>query len=254
MYIPRTLEKVLVKYIKRKEIIAVIGPRQCGKTTLLHHIFKGLKNAAFISFEDREKLELFTTDLNAFIELYVKPYKYLFIDEFQYANNGGKNLKLIYDSYDTKIFISGSSATGLTIKSVKYLVGRIFVFTLFPFSFDEFLSYKDEKTYQKIYRKGNLSKVIIENIYKHYEEYAVYGGYPRAVIANDKEEKKIVLKNIYNTYFLKEIKEILGLSTDFKLSKLIKAFALQAGNLISYNELSALTGFSHYELLHISIF
>jgi len=58
-----------------------------------------------------------------------------------------------------------------------------------------------------------------------------------------------MLKNIYNTYFLKEIKEILQLSEDFKLSKLIKILAIQMGGLINYNELSSATGFDYHDLL-----
>jgi len=254
MYINRTLEKTLLKYLNKREILAVIGPRQSGKTTLLNHIFKNLKNAIFIDFEDREKLELFTTDINSFVELHVKPYKYLFIDEFQYAPLGGKNLKFIDDNYKIKMIISGSSATELTLKSIKYLVGRIFVFNLFPFSFEEFLNYKDKQVYENIYIKKSLSAPIVETIYKYYEEFVIYGGYPRVLIAKDREEKEVVLKNIYNTYFLKEVKEILGLTTDFKLSKLIKALTLQIGSLINYDELSSLTGFNHYELLqHLNI-
>ena len=48
---------------------------------------------------------------------------------------------------------------------------------------------------------------------------------------------------------LKEIKEILGLSQDYKLSRLINALALQISGLISYNELSAMTGFKYVELM-----
>ena len=85
MYISRILESELKKYLNKREIVAVVGPRQCGKTTLLKHIFKDLKNAHFLDFEDRETLELFNEDIKSFIDLYVKPYSYLFIDEFQYA-------------------------------------------------------------------------------------------------------------------------------------------------------------------------
>ena len=129
-----------------------MGERQCGKTTLMKHILLGLKNAKFITFEDREILEFFYKDLKSFIELYVKNNKYLFIDEFQYAKQGGKQLKYIYDNFDVKIIISGSSSSDLSIHSIKYLVGRIFVFTLYPFSFGEFLSYKDGKLYY-LYKK-----------------------------------------------------------------------------------------------------
>ena len=102
MYVHRILETELKKYLKKKEILAVVGPRQSGKTTLLKQIFKDLDKALFLDFEDRETLELFNEDLKSFIELYVKPHQYLFIDEFQYAKEGGKNLKYIYDNYKTK--------------------------------------------------------------------------------------------------------------------------------------------------------
>jgi len=42
------------------------------------------------------------------------------------------------------IFITGSSAIDLTVKALKFLVGRIFVFNLYPFDFEEFLSSKGQ--------------------------------------------------------------------------------------------------------------
>lgn len=248
MYIERFLENKIKRYLDKKEIIAIVGARQCGKTTLMKHIFKELKNAKFISFEDREVLELFTQDIKSFIEIYVKDIDYLFIDEFQYAKQGGKQLKYIYDNFKTKIVVSGSSVPDLSIQSIKYLVGRIFVFNLYPLSFEEYLNYKDKKLFN-IYSKGRLSGVIIEKINKYYEKFAIYGGYPRVVVTEDKEEKIEVVKNIYNTYFLREIKEILQLQEDFKLSKLIKLLALQVGEIVNYNDLSPATGFDYKDLL-----
>ena len=254
MYIKRFLEDQMRSYLKKKEIIAIVGPRQSGKTTLLKNIFKELKKAVFLDFEDRETLDMFSSDIKSFIELYVKNYDYLFIDEFQYAKDGGKILKYIYDSCKTKIIISGSSASELSIQSVKYLVGRIFIFNLYVFSFEEFLSYKEPIIYKNIYLKRKLSDHIIKKIAPLFEEFCIFGGYPRVVLANSREEKEIVLKNIYNTYFLKEIKEILNLPEDYKLGKLINALSLQIGNIINYNELSSISGFDYKELLkHMNI-
>ncbi len=250
MYIYRFLERKIRKYLTKNEIIAVVGPRQCGKTTLLKHVFKDLKNALFLDFEDRETLELFDNDIKSFVELYVKPYDYLFIDEFQYAKKGGKNLKYIYDNYDTKLFISGSSVSALSINSIKYLVGRIFVLKLHPFSFEEYLNYKEPSLYKNVYVKKKLTKPIINKILPYFYKFCIFGGYPRVILSNTKEEKETVLKNIYNTYFLKEIKEILNLPDDHKLSKLINALALQIGNIINYNELSDITGFNYKDLLN----
>ncbi|MBI3033277.1 ATP-binding protein [Candidatus Woesearchaeota archaeon] len=249
MYIKRILEGILEQYLPKKEIIAIIGPRQSGKTTLLQHIRKNLDNAQFIDFEDRQLLELFTTDLSSFIELYVKPYKYLFIDEFQYALDGGKNLKYIYDHYSTKIIISGSSATALSIHGIKYLVGRIFIFTLYPFSFEEYLAYKEPLLFKNIYTGKTLTNPIIEKIFPYFEEFCIYGGYPRVITTENKEEKEIVLRNIYNTYFLKEVKEILNIADDYTLSRLLYVLALQVGNIINYHELAQITNLSHKQVL-----
>lgn len=249
VYIPRLLEKKIEKYLPKREILAVVGPRQSGKTTMLKHIFKRLKRGLFIDFGEREKLTLFDNDLKSFIDLYVKGNDYLFIDEFQYSKDGGKNLKYIFDNFSIKIVISGSSVSELSIQSIKYLVGRIFIFTLYPLSFSEFLRYKDIKLYN-IYQNNQIFSVeIISKLNELYKEFIIYGGYPRVVTTDSIEEKQIVLKNIYNTYILKEIKEILGLRDDYKLSKFIHALALQLGSMANYSELCGLINCSYKELL-----
>jgi uncharacterized protein len=248
MYIKRFLEEEIVRYLKVKEIIAILGPRQSGKTTLMKQIFQTLSKASFISFEDREILELFIGDPKGFAEIHMKGFDYLFIDEFQYAKDGGKLLKFLYDQYDTKIIISGSSAPDLSVQSIKYLVGRIFVFHLYPLSFAEYVQFKDERAYN-LFKNATISEQSVTLINKLYNEFITYGGYPRVVISQDIREKEEVLKNIYNTYFLKEIKEILQLADDFKLSKLIKILSIQEGGIINYNDLSSSTGFTYPDLL-----
>jgi predicted AAA+ superfamily ATPase len=84
------------------------------------------KKGLFVSFEDVEVLSLFNQDIKKFAKRYLKDTELLCIDEFQYAKNGGKNLKYLFDTYtNKKIIISGSSAVDLTIHAIKFLVGRI---------------------------------------------------------------------------------------------------------------------------------
>jgi len=250
-YIERDLEKEILKYLNSKEILAVVGARQCGKTTLVQNILEKLqkkgKKMSKISFDNVKDLNLFEKDTDSFVDLYIKNKDILFIDEVQYSKDSGKKLKYIYDNFDVKIFISGSSAADISIQSLKYLVGRIFTFVLYPFSFNEFLKAKDSKL-QGIYQSGNYKKEIVNKLNNYLNEFILYGGYPRVVLAEKIEEKEKILENIYSTYLLKEIKEILDLSGDDELIKLLKALSLQIGNIINYNELSAVSGFAYGDL------
>lgn len=261
MYIKRKLEVTILEQLNSREILAIVGPRQAGKTTMLKQIQSSLNNAIFLTFEDREDLELFDQDVKNFAIKY-SGYKYIFIDEFQYSKNGGKNLKFIYDLYpEIKIIISGSSAIDLTVRAIKFLVGRVFVFNLYQLDFEEFLSFKNDglaKIYKEI-KKGfnplsgktvelNIAETINIQLVKMLEEFILWGGYPRVVSADSIKEKQLILKNIYNTYFLRDIRDVLGLIDDFKLVKLIKALAIQIGQLVEYNELRLLTDYDYVSL------
>ena len=263
MYITRKLEEKIKKFLKVPEILAIIGPRQCGKTTLVKKFYNDLKpHSIYLSFEDRQVLEIFETDIKAFEELYVKSYKYIFIDEFQYAGEGGKNLKYLYDfNPGKKIIITGSSTIDISIKAIKFLTGRVFVLNLFQLDFEEFLSYRNKNLYNllKNFKNGlkiekenvllpEISSPVLDSFYNLYEEFGIYGGYPRVVTTESKTEKIEVLKNIYNIFFLREVKEILNLADDYKLVKLLKVLAIQAGLLINYDNISSMSGFNYIQL------
>lgn len=262
MYYKRKLEDTILKYLEMREILAIIGPRQSGKTTLLKQIQANTNNSVFLNFEDREDLELFEQDIKGFAQKYFGNYKYIFIDEFQYSKNGGKNLKYLYDTFSkNKVIISGSSAIDLTIHAIRFLVGRIFVFNLYQLDFEEFLHFKQQDLLSVYlnYKKDidlksekikflNVSTVLNNQFNKILEEFLLWGGYPRVVLAKNEEEKKLILKNIYNTYFLRDIRNTLGLIDDFKLAKLIKALALQTGQLVEYNELGQISGYDYITL------
>src|SRR3989339_2217921 len=198
MYIKRKLEDAILRNLNSPEITAVVGPRQCGKTTMVNNLMQGLEDSAVLTFDNQNMLAMFEKNTDAFISSYVKGNKYLFIDEFQYAKNGGKILKYIFDTQKIKIIISGSSVADLTVRAIKYLVGRILVVNLYPFDFREFLSYKDIaylKIYDECRNKFSLSEEkpleigvpAREKLLKYYEEYLTFGGYPRVAIEENIE-------------------------------------------------------------------
>jgi predicted AAA+ superfamily ATPase len=267
MYVKRELEEKILSVIDTKEIIAIFGARQCGKTTMLMKMFSNNKNCNFISFEDRTLLRLFNENTDDFVTIHLLPFKILIIDEFQYASKGGEKLKYIYDLYpDKKIIITGSSSADLTIQAVKYLVGRIFIFYLFPFSVSEHFSYSLENGMIEVYnnyrkniiemlkrRDNKLPEIptIVSNILnKNIEEIILYGNFPKVVTSKKIEVKKLVLKNIINTYLLREIRDILQLTEDDLIEKTAKYLALKTGTILQIENAANFLNISRRKVEH----
>jgi len=76
----KEVKKHIGDTVREGEILAIIGPRQCGKTTLMKELFKKTDDAIFLDFEDREVLNLFNEDVKAFHSLYLKDKKVVFIN------------------------------------------------------------------------------------------------------------------------------------------------------------------------------
>jgi len=266
-YISRELEAKIKPFLSRKEVLAIVGARQVGKTTFLQHLFDGLqktrKKSAFLTFEKEKDLALFE-NIEDFKDYY-DGYDVILIDEFHYAKNGGKKLKYLFDTTKTKFIVSGSSSLELTFSTGKYLVGRMVKFTLNPFSFREFLLAKDEKLaellnlkFKDILEKFNLKMAFGEELNlrleKYLEEYILFGGYPAVVLSKTQNEKKKVIESILENYLLRDIKALLNLKTQTELLKMATFLASQIGNLLNYRELANVSGFSYKTVLeHLAV-
>jgi len=64
MYYKRDLESKIEQYLDRSEIIAIFGPRQVGKTTLLKEFYNRVENPIFLTFEDIELKVLFEDNIH----------------------------------------------------------------------------------------------------------------------------------------------------------------------------------------------
>jgi predicted AAA+ superfamily ATPase len=255
---PRDILTYLTKWLNRKEAYAIKGPRQSGKTTILKILQEKLKkeNVTFLNFEDPDILEAFETNPKEYIKSYMINHDkhYFLMDEYHYVKNSGKTLKLLYDTFENaKFIVTGSSSLELSDAMAKFLVGRVFFFELFQFSFHEFLTAKNPRL-ANIYKEKNnqIKHFIINNtlpstkkdiFQKEFtpllNEYLKFGGYPAVIKAEDKETKKTILKNIYDTYVSKDIIQFLKISNPTKYRCITRTLAALTGNLMNYNELSS---------------
>jgi len=247
---PRIVLSQIEKFIKTKDIVVLHGARQVGKTSLLQYLIQQIKNQGqktyYIDLEHLHFLELLENGVEACINhLKQQGFKlktnkvYLFIDEIQYLKNPSNFLKLMHDHHSyIKLIISGSSSFEIKNKFQDSLVGRTVNFEIFPLSFEEFLIFKK----QNIDLKKTIDTITQTKLKTLFQEYALFGGYPKIVLHNSIEVKEKYLQQIIDTYVRKDIKDLANIKDILKFNKLLQVLAAQSGCLLNIKELANTVG------------
>ncbi len=251
MLYPRIILKEIKKVIKRDEFIILSGARQTGKTSILLLLKKLLEEqnetCHYLNLENPSHLELLNKHPFNIFELIPesKRRQFLFIDEIQYLANPSNFLKLLYDDRRSKLKIiaSGSSAFYIDKKFKDSLAGRKFLFEVYPLNFDEFLLFSGQDELLKQRRK--IPSFYYRNLLnKLWLKYLTYGGYPKVVLAENDEMRKIILEEIGTSYIKKDIADA-GIKNVEKYFLLLKILASQTGSLVNFYELANTLGVAH---------
>jgi predicted AAA+ superfamily ATPase len=249
-FIPREIFPKISRHLKQPEITLITGSRQVGKTVLLKMIQDYLVENNKI---DKENILYFNLDIikdweffqsqTKFIEfLKEQSYKqkiYVLIDEAQKAPDCSKFFKGVYDSdLNVKLVLTGSSSLELKTRLKESLAGRKQIFHLSSFSFEEFLRAKNKKLSEILEEKSNISSISKKQLLSLFKEYALWGGYPRVILAKNSQEKMDTLSDIYTSYIEKDIVGFLEIKNRLAFSKLVKLLSGQTGQLVNITELS----------------
>lgn len=224
MYIPQKQIKNIHYLLQPSKVLIIYGARRVGKTTLINKFLEELarnSKVLFVNGDDiivRHNLE--SQSINKLTD-FVGEHEFLIIDEAQYIQNIGFNLKLIVDHIPgIKIIATGSSSFELARGLGEPLTGRKYVLKLLP-----------------------LSQMEISNIEKRHETEAnlesrlIYGSYPECVTMKDNLLRQEYLREIVNSYLFKDILELEGIKYANKLVKLLQLLAFQIGKECSMSEL-----------------
>jgi len=251
-FIKRKALGSLIKFMGLRETIVIYGARQVGKTTLMKMLIDHLKADGYpeeaifyLDLEDLELLDLCNQGVKALTN-YVNArtrYKgrvFLFIDEIQYLENASSFIKLMVDNYSDrfKLIVSGSSVLDIKSKVKRSLVGRILTFEIFGLDFEEYLWFRgltfnfdfvdDPKTWKELKA--------------YFEEFLVYGGYPRVALISDVESKKYYLKELIQTYIKKDVRDIGKIRNIAKFNNFLRILGDQAGSLLNVDNLAKNVG------------
>ena len=244
------------RFLRTKDILVLQGARQTGKTTLLKMLMAALKdkkevpeqNIVYFDLEDMSLLELCdqgAAGTVAYLEGlgYRKDKRlYFFIDEIQYLTNPSNFLKILHDHYPgIKVIVSGSSSFDIRKKFKDSLVGRTVHFELFPLDFDEFLDFKG-CPYNLLDKRSLRLEIVQKKLRALFEEYLLYGAYPRIVLEKSVADKEVYLKQILDTYVRKDVRDFIHIRNVQRFNHLLRVLADSAGRQLNVSELSNTLG------------
>ena len=230
MYIEREIAGKFRKVNGIYPIIAVVGARQSGKTTFLRERMKGM-NASYLLFDDPDVRQIFDEDVKKFENQYISGHDVSVLDEVQYAEKPGQKLKYLADN-NRRLWITSSSEVMLGKEVLSYLVGRVSIIRLYPFSIQEFLALKGQK---------ELTPQILNRLTG---EHIRYGGYPKAAAAENAELKTIILRDLYDTMILKDVANTFSINDMKSLENFARYLSVNIGSIISYGSISGSLGIS----------
>ena len=222
--INRTVSNHITAKLNQGKAILLFGPRQTGKTTLLHQVLDDKSHVMWLNGDEADVQQLFENASSTRLKSVFGENTLIVIDEAQRIANIGLSLKLITDQLrDIQLIATGSSAFELANRAQEPLTGRKWEFFLYPVSFGEMVAHHglmEEK------------RMIPQRL--------VYGSYPE--IINNPGKEKEILKQLTDSFLYKDILMVGGLKKPAKLISLLQALAFQTGNEVSYNELGRTIG------------
>ncbi len=218
MYIERKITNRLLKLSKSFPALAIVGPRQSGKTTLAKKTFP---EADYYSMEVPDTRALISSDPRAFFNNHKNT---VILDEIQKTPELFSYLQEFIDKENKpgRFILTGSQNFSMYEKITQSLAGRMYISKLLPFSFDEIKNKYSDKDYHNLLLKGFYPRLYSTDM--DFSDF--YPAYIETYIERD----------------VRQIKNIKDLST---FSKFLQIAAGHVGQLVNFSEIGNQVGVSH---------
>jgi len=224
--------------------VALLGVRQCGKTTLLQQLPEDWK---ILDLEKNSDYDLVARDPDLFLRLH--PDK-VALDESQLLPPLFSALRVAIDSnrnVSGRYIITGSSSPEL-IKSIsESLAGRVAIMEIAPLSIGEAYEQSSNDFYQLISERCSLNELLSLKTDKSLDEisyYWLHGGYPEPWVKNNSRFRKLWLQNYLHTYIERDIIRLFpGLNRE-KYRMFIQMLGHLSGSIINYSDVARTLGIS----------
>jgi len=221
-----------------KRVISIIGPRRAGKTYSMFQLIKNLltkyniTQILYLNFELTMLKSLSSEDLDLILETFYEIYPenrnkkvWFFLDEIQNIEGWESWVRTLLEE-GINVFISGSSSKLLSREIATQLRGRALTYTIFPFSFAEFL--RARKIEVKKYMSSREKAIVMKEL----RDYLNLGGYPEVILYPKEKEKIIseiiettIYRDVVERYRFKNLK-VLRMLISFLINSATKNFSI----------------------------
>ena len=242
-------------HLKDRKLLAILGIRRSGKSTLIYQSIKYLldngtdpKNIFYLNADDfkkpdREYLEKALDFCQQKNLVSLRDTKiYVFVDEIQNVRGWQLLLKKYYDlRYASKFIVSGSSSSLIYKNSSESLAGRISFIDVFPLTFREFLQFNSieipeatldfqplKRIYYDLSPKGN-------EIAGFLSQYLNVGGFPEWFdVKNEEVWFKILSEEYTSLLIYRDIVRVFSIRDPLLLESVFRFVAAHSGERFSY--------------------
>ncbi len=253
MFFERKIYKTLSEHAEQSQVSIITGLRRTGKTTLVKQLLVDYfpNNSIYFDLERLDNRNLFNDSNFENIILALKQRGVNFsskvaiaIDEAQFLPNLPSVVKYLYDNYNIKFIITGSSSYYIKNLFTESLAGRKKIFELYPLDFGEFLTFKSIPWTPYNYNEQAFQQHDYDRLKGYYDEYLNFGGMPEVVLTDAITQKTDLLEDLISSYINIDIKWLSDFKNADTIRNLLIMLASRTATKLDFAKISALTGLS----------
>jgi len=249
--LPGIVPRVSADVTAPGKTVILYGIRRSGKTFILYDIFlRNRDTGLYLDFEDDRLTGFtaadFTTVQDAFLELQPEAagkIVYLF-DEIQHVAGWERFCRRVTERENAAVYVTGSSSKLMPLEVDTAIRGRAWSVAVFPFSFPEFLQFR-QGTVDRNEILFGAQKVETKRLFA---EYARWGGFPETALAVAPLDKTKLLQEYLRAMFFRDLVERYGMTNiplfDALSDKLFSSFATRMSLTAFYRQYKDLFSFS----------
>ena len=224
--------------------VALLGVRQCGKTTLLRELPPDWRRFDMEKLADHEAI---ARDPDLFLRL--NP-NHVAIDESQLLPTLFPALRVAIDNDREsrgRFVITGSSSPELLSAISESLAGRVAIIDMGPFSLAEAYELPPSPVLAMVAGRAaanDLANVPARLSLGQVTDYWLHGGYPEPWIKNSPRFRKLWLQNYLQTYLDRDLPRLFPGLDRQKFRLFVQMLAQLSGSIINYSDVARALGVS----------